>query len=45
MPSLDAITIAMLIYLMLATGAYETDNSTPSSMEDPYAQDIEYKSY
>ena len=44
-PSADVITVIMQREQMPATGLYDTVKSTPSSMDDPYAHVIEYKSY
>ena len=43
MPSSYAIVMMILRYLMPATGAYETANPTTSIMDEPSAQDIEYR--
>ena len=36
-PSADAVDMIMQRDRMTATGAYDTVNSTPSNMDDPYA--------
>ena len=41
MTSEDSIKMVIIIDLVLATGAYETVKSTPSSMYDPSAQVLE----
>ena len=44
-PSADAIYIIMQRELMPSIVSYDTLNSTPSSMDDPYAHVLEYRSY
>ena len=43
--SVDATVTMMKRYMMLATGAYESMKSTLSSVDDTYAQVLEYRSY
>ena len=45
MNSADEILIMIQRYLILATDAYETVKKNTSSMEDPSAQVIKYRSY
>ena len=44
-PSSYEIAMMTRIYLMPATGAYETVKSTPSRMEDKLSTVIAYRSY
>ena len=45
MPSADAIVIIVLRYFIVFTYLYDTLKSTPSSMDDPYEQFLECRSY
>ena len=42
-PSSDVIDMIMQREWMPATDAYDTVNSTPSSMDDPYLHFLDYK--
>ena len=44
-PSADSIAMIMRRYHMPSIGVYDTVKSTPSSMDDTYANVFEYSSY
>ena len=43
--SVEAVAMIIQRERMTATGSYDTVNSTPSSMDDPYAHVLDYISY